>query len=135
MSDAHAFAVAAEALIDTPFRFRGRDPLTGLDCIGLVAASLMAIGREVPPLPHYEMRNLDRARFEGLLEPLGFLLSTGHTQAGDLILLQPSAAQLHLVIVGPSSGLIHAHGGLGRVVVSPPPLAWPQVARWRLHTT
>lgn len=136
MSHAHAFAAAAEKLVGSPFRFRGRDPATGVDCIGLVATSLSAIGREVPPLPQYQMRNLDRARFESLLGPLGFYASrAGPERAGDLILLRPSAAQWHLAVIGISGRLIHAHGGLGRVVASPPPLAWPHVARWRLHSS
>ena len=37
-----ALAAAAESLVGTRFRLHGRDPDTGLDCVGLLAASLAA---------------------------------------------------------------------------------------------
>ncbi len=33
-------AAAALNLIGTPFRLHGRDPATGLDCVGLVAEAM-----------------------------------------------------------------------------------------------
>lgn len=133
MNDAQALANAAHALVGTPFQLRGTDPATGLDCIGLVRAALVAIGRSPPALPHYAMRNLDLSRFAAVIPAAGFAKAEGALQPGDLLLLRPSAAQYHLAIVGHSPCLIHAHGGLGRVVASPAPLPWPTLARWRLH--
>ncbi|MCB2065820.1 MAG: C40 family peptidase [Erythrobacter sp.] len=127
------FARAAEALMGVPFRFRGGDPDTGLDCIGLVRAALLACGRQPPSLPPYAMRNLDPSRLADLLPQAGFTAAQGAAEPGDLLLLQPSAAQFHLAIVGTQGQLVHAHGGLGRVVASPSPLPWPMVARWRLR--
>ena len=40
-----ALAEAAVAFAGTRFRLHGRDPETGLDCIGLLAAALTRIGR------------------------------------------------------------------------------------------
>ncbi len=134
MSDAVAFARAAHEMIGTPFRLRGRS-LDGVDCIGLVRLALSGIGRASPPLPHYGMRNLGRARFAGLIDAVGLRLTEDPSRAGDLILLRPSAAQFHLAIVGPTAKLIHAHAGLGRVVASRAPLPWPIEARWRLDET
>lgn len=132
MSDAAALASAARELIGTPFRLRGRDPETGVDCIGLVCAALTRIGRMPPPLPRYQLRNLDLARFASLLPAVG-LRPRGHDpRAGDVLILRPSAAQFHLGIIDPSGRLIHAHGGLGRVVASPAPLPWPIKAGWHL---
>lgn len=132
MSDAMALARAAEALVGTPFRFRGHDPHTGLDCIGLVAASLAAIGREPPMLPEYAMRNIDITRLLPLLPQAGFAETDAPAEPGDLLLLRPSSAQYHLTIAGRDALLIHAHAGLGRVVASPVTPLWAEQARWRL---
>jgi cell wall-associated NlpC family hydrolase len=133
MNDALALAHAAQDLLGTPFRLRGRDARTGVDCIGLVSVALARTGRHPPRLPDYAMRNLDLARFARLLPEAGFVHCESALSAGDLLLLRPSAAQFHLAIVGPSGLLVHAHAGLGRVVSShPASLPWPIEARWHL---
>lgn len=132
MSAALALAHAARELVGAPFRFRGRDPKTGLDCIGLVSAALARTGREPPPLPRYAMRNLNLARFAALLPQAGLEPALHSPRPGDVLLLRPSAAQYHLAIIAPSQLLIHAHAGLGRVVASPAPLPWPIEGRWHL---
>jgi cell wall-associated NlpC family hydrolase len=43
-------ATAAETLVGSRFRLHGRDPETGLDCVGVVAAAMAAIGQS-PPSP------------------------------------------------------------------------------------
>ena len=52
---------------------------------------------------------------------------------GDLLLVRPGPAQVHLLVVGPSGDLIHAHAGLGRVVATPPPCPWSTLRHWRLQ--
>lgn len=128
-----AFAAAAEGFLGTPFRFRGRDPLTGLDCVGLVAASLGAIGRAAPPVPSYSMRQRDFAAQIAGAFPAGFGEASGSPMPGDLLLVRPGPAQVHLLVVGPAGELIHAHAGLGRVVATPPPCPWPALRHWRLQ--
>ena len=39
-----AIAAAARALVGVPFRLQGRDPVLGLDCVGLVGAAMRAAG-------------------------------------------------------------------------------------------
>ena len=56
-----ALARAARALVGARFRLHGRDPATGLDCVGLVAAALAAMGRRVPAPAGYALRNRDIA--------------------------------------------------------------------------
>jgi murein DD-endopeptidase / murein LD-carboxypeptidase len=36
--------------------------------------------------------------------------------------------------VSSTGGLVHAHAGLGKVVVTPAPLPWPIERHWRLRT-
>lgn len=127
-----ALAAAANALIGVPFRLGGRTPAHGLDCIGLVAASLAAIGRDPGALPHYRLRQWDLRPFQRLARRSG-LLPCGETiVTGDVLLLRPSPEQWHLAIASDAGGVLHAHAGLGRVVHSPPPVPWPIALRWRL---
>jgi uncharacterized protein YijF (DUF1287 family) len=57
----------------------------------------------------------------------------GEYRAGDVLLFRLPVAQFHLGIVEADGALIHAHAGLRRVVVTPPPFAWPVERHWRLQ--
>lgn len=127
------FAAAAEALVGTPFRFRGRDRQTGLDCVGLVLAALTDSGRPAPRLGGYSVRQSDLgSRYSCLPGWAGFTPAHSPVAAGDLLLTQPGPAQVHLLVVARDGSYIHAHAGLGRVVKTPPPCPWPVERRWRL---
>ena len=132
MSARRDFAEAAEGFVGVPFRFRGRDPATGVDCVGLVAAVLQRIGRQVPPIAPYAMRQRDFTAQLDCALIAGFAEVGGLSQAGDLLLVRPGPAQVHLGVVGLTGQLIHAHAGLGRVVATPPPCPWPVERHWRL---
>lgn len=127
-----ALAAAAEALVGSPFRLHGRDPATGLDCVGLVAAALERCGRRVSPPSGYRLRRLDLTRLLGAAESNGFVATDALQAPGDLLLVRPGPAQWHLAVAGRSGGFIEAHAGLGRVVLTPAPLSAPVVRRWRL---
>jgi cell wall-associated NlpC family hydrolase len=128
-----AFAAAAEALIDTPFRFHGRDATSGLDCVGLVVAALETIGAPRPSIARYALRQRGYAAQLNSAADAGFEDAQGDTQPGDLLLLRPGPAQLHLAVVAANGSLIHAHAGLGKVAMTPPPCPWPIARHWRLR--
>ncbi len=125
-------ARAAQAFEGTPFRLHGRDPQTGLDCLGLLAAALASLGRSCPLPNGYHLRNRDATAL--LPEPtaLGFELGRGPGEPGDVLLLQPGPAQFHLAIALEAGRFVHAHAGIGRVVISAGTLPWPVFERWRL---
>ena len=129
-----AFATAAAALCGSPFRLHGRDPATGLDCVGLVATALERCGRRVEAPEGYALRALSVAPLLGFATRNGFtaceLLAPG--EAGDLVLLRPSAIQAHLAILLDRDRFIHAHAGLGKVVIGEGELPGETIARWRL---
>jgi cell wall-associated NlpC family hydrolase len=131
-TEPEAFARAAERLIGTRFRLHGRDPASGLDCIGLVAASLAAIGRAPVAPQGYAMRNLAIERWLGHAALSGLAPADGPVRRGDVLLVQPSPVQHHLMIAASADVVIHAHASLRRVVRQP--LAPPAIiaARWRL---
>ncbi len=134
-TDPEAFACAAESFIGTRFRLHGRDPATGLDCIGLVAASLAAIGRAAMPPQAYALRNLAIERWLGHAALSGLARTDGPVMRGDVLLVQPSPVQHHLMIAASAGAVIHAHAGLRRVVRQPLAPGTIIAARWRLAPT
>lgn len=127
-----ALVAAAEELMGTPFRLHGRDPARGLDCVGLVAAALQAAGRPARAPTGYRLRQLDPGPLLDAAEASGLGLVAGAVQPGDVLLVRPGPAQLHLVIAGADGSFVHTHAGLGRVVRTPAPLPWPIERHWRL---
>lgn len=124
------FAARAEALVGAPFRLGGRDPVTGLDCVGLVAS---ARGEGVATPGGYRLRNSSIATYLDFAARAGFHAATGPMTRGDLILARPGPAQHHALVVVGCDHFIHAHAGLRRVVAHLGPLPWPVEAHWRLQ--
>lgn len=127
-----ALAQAAESLTGCPFRLHGRDPVTGLDCLGVVLAALAVIGRHVPFVGDYALRMRSIAALTDNARTLGFTAAEGARQAGDVILFAPGCHQYHLGIATDDGALIHAHAGLRRVVCAPQPAEWDAIGQWRL---
>ncbi|MBB4860043.1 cell wall-associated NlpC family hydrolase [Novosphingobium chloroacetimidivorans] len=125
------FAKAAEALAGTRFRLHGRDPATGLDCLGLVVAALAATGRSVALPRPFGLRRLGLAAADEVAASLGLAVVTGETIAGDVLLAQCSPIQPHLAVALASGRIVHAHAGLGRVVVGSGDPTWTIARHWR----
>ena len=115
----------ARALVGTRVRPQGRSVANGLDCIGVAALAL-----DVADTPRdYRLRGgCVRRLAQGLAE--AGLVPTGAMAAGDVLLLQPGPAQLHLGIFT-GTGLVHGDAGLRRVVERPLPFLWPILGIWR----
>lgn len=126
------FAKAALSFVGTPFRLQGRDPLTGLDCAGLVSASLRKIGQPHKLPEGYTLRNLHPEAFIPFIEQAGFIESSREREAGDLLLTKPGPGQLHLLIASAPANFVHAHAGLRRVVETPGQPDWPLLGSWQL---
>lgn len=131
-ADGPALAIAAERFVGTPFRLHGRDPARGLDCVGLVAAALAAAGRPSRAPTGYRLRQVAIDAFLDAAAVAGLEDAAGRIAPGDVLLVRPGSAQHHLVVASAGGGFIHAHAGLGRIVVTPAPLTWPIVRHWRL---
>lgn len=126
-------AARALALGGVPFRLYGRSAETGVDCVGLVLLSLRGAGMVVDDPPPYRLRAGDAPMTAGWMRRAGFAPGVGR-QAGDLVLVRVSALQPHLLIdLGAS--VVHAHGGLGRVVEMALPAEWAELERWRAIST
>ena len=132
MKNAQAFARAAERLVGTTFRLYGRDPQTGLDCVGLVITALTATGRRVVDPAGYQLRNSSIDRWLGLMGEAGFAPAHASLEPGDVAIVVAGPAQHHLLIASQANTFVHVHAGLRRVVCQPGPLPWPVHSRWRL---
>ena len=129
MSGEHV-AAAARALVGARFRLHGRDPATGLDCVGLVAAALTAAGWRGRVPTGYALRGGDDDRVAALLDA-GLARVDGPMGSGDIVLTRPGAAQLHLLVLT-GRGFVHADASLRRVVERPGTPPWPVAGAWRI---
>lgn len=128
-----ALAAAACALVGTPFRLHGRDPATGLDCIGVLVVAMAAIGRKLDMPVRYGLRNTAFCRAGPVAHAAGLRAICGPVEAGHVLMLRLSAAQAHLMIASGPETFIHAHAGLRRVVASPAPVPGPLDAALLYH--
>lgn len=115
---------AALALVGARFRLHGRDPLTGLDCVGVAA---LAAGVEAPS--GYALRGGDVGAVAARIERAG-LVQVKEAWPGDVMLLRPGPGQLHLAIKT-GRGFVHADAALRRVVERPGAPEWEILGLWR----
>ena len=120
---------AAREMIGARFRPQGRDPATGLDCVGLVWAAYAAAGRMLPLPVGYPLRGWGRERIEAALAVAGFG-RVEDRRDGDVALIALAAGQFHLGVMGAAS-FVHAHAGLRRVVETPFDSKAEGAALWR----
>jgi hypothetical protein len=115
---------AALALVGARFRLHGRDPLTGLDCVGVAA---LAAGATAPG--GYALRGGDPEAVAGMIRDAGFA-AVESARPGDILLMRTGPAQLHLA-VRTARGFVHADAGLRRVVERPGDPEWEVLSIWR----
>ena len=124
---------AAAALVGCRFRLHGRDPATGLDCVGLVHASLAAIGR-TPVTPRgYGLRNVSIDHWLDFAARSGLVPADGPPGPDEVLLVTLGYGQHHLMITTGADEVVHAHAGLARVIRHQRDPAAPLRARWRVH--
>ncbi|KQM20287.1 hypothetical protein ASE49_17215 [Novosphingobium sp. Leaf2] len=127
-----ALAEAARRLIGTPFRLHGRDPEIGLDCVGVLAAALTAIGQPARLPTGYTLRCRTVPDVAAVAARIGMAAAGGTPQAGDVLLVRTGPCQLHLAIAITADTIVHAHAGLRKVVLSALPADWPTIAHLRM---
>lgn len=129
---AKRFVEAATTFLGCRFQLHGRDPQKGLDCVGLIHVSLLAIG-QTPHLPvGYKLRNVDPSHWFEAAKNSGLVAIQSAIRSGDVILQQPGPSQHHLAIVETDQTIIHAHAGLRRVVRQELDRSAQILSQWRL---
>lgn len=123
------FAEAAASLIGVRFRLHGRDPVTGLDCVGVVAEAMRRSGTEPVVPAGYRLRTVSVSGLLPFAQANRF--EPAEPSEADVVLVKVSPIQPHLVI-RTSGGFIHAHAGIGRVTFLPGALPWPIARGWQV---
>jgi hypothetical protein len=124
---------AAASFLGCRFRLHGRDPATGLDCVGLVCASLAAIGRQPVAPAGYGLRNLSIDHWLAFADLSGLEPASGPAASDEVLLINLGYGQHHLLISLGHDEVVHAHAGLGRVVRHRRETTCRIHARWRLR--
>jgi len=106
----------------------GRDPVHGLDCVGLAELALRAGGFAGAVPGGYALRGGDEATIIAALDASGLARGTG--AAGELLLFRSGPGQFHLAI-STGTGFVHADAMLRRTVERPGPAPWPLIGAWR----
>ncbi len=132
MTNANRIAQAALALVGGPFRLHGRDPTSGLDCLGVVAVALESASISVQLPCDYTLKNRSASRALTVARDLGLIAVEGKPSAGDVVLLRVGTAQLHFALCAAPLGFVHAHAGLRKVVLSPTLPEGNIVGHWRV---
>ena len=123
------FAEAAASLIGVRFRLHGRDPATGLDCVGVVAEAMRRSGTEPVVPAGYRLRTVSVSGLLPFAQANRF--EPAEPSEADVVLVMVSPIQQHLVI-RTSGGFIHAHAGICRVTFLPGALPWPIARGWQV---
>lgn len=118
-------AIDARTLIGSPFRLHGREPATGIDCVGLAA---LVFGKADVP-SGYSVRTADGGSVAALVDAAGLRRVRREPRPGDLVLLTSGPTQCHLIVMS-QEGFVHADAGMGRVVETPGQPPWPIIAVW-----
>lgn len=121
------YAARARALVGTRFRAQGRGE-GGLDCIGVVLATF-GIPAEAAR-DDYALRGDHLAEVRRSLDAFFRRIAPRMLRAGDVMLLRPADAQVHLA-VRTDRGFVHAHSALRRVVETPGEPQWPLLGVYR----
>lgn len=127
MSDIDDIIARARACVGARFRLQGRDPATGLDCVGVAA---IAFGKHAPPA-RYALRGGDEIALAEMIAASGLRdVDDDHGRPGDLVMVRAGLRQLHLIVLT-FTGFIHADAGLRKVVEVPGVPRWPTLHVWR----
>ncbi len=118
-------------MVGVRFRPQGRDPATGLDCVGLVWAAYAAAGRVLSAPRDYPLRGWREERIVAALATSGFRAVIDASD-GDVALVVLPAGQFHLGLIG-GDRMVHAHAGLRRVVETPLGDGFAGATRWRFE--
>jgi cell wall-associated NlpC family hydrolase len=127
-----AIVAAVRSCVGTRFRPQGRTPGLGLDCVGVLLVAAAAAGVAVDTLPAYRLGGdlPDAPDLAAVLAGHG-CRPVAQALPGDVLVIAPAARQRHFGIVT-TSGIVHAHAGLNRVVEGPIDPAWVIIGAWRL---
>ena len=117
----------ARSLVGTRFRAQGRDPRTGVDCLGLAMFAHRVDADDVRR--DYRLSGDHRRELMERLATILRRVARTRIRSGDLMLVRITKRQFHLA-VRTERGFVHADGRRG-VVEAPGMPEWPVIAAYR----
>ena len=121
-------AAKARALVGVRFRPQGRDPETGLDCVGMILRACAIDSAAVRS--NYALRGDHAHELKSALGALCRRVMTAQAREGDILLMAAGPRQMHLGI-RTERGVVHADAKLRRVVETPGKPPWPVIGAYR----
>jgi cell wall-associated NlpC family hydrolase len=118
----------ARSLVGAPFRPQGRDPQSGLDCVGVVLRSFLIPAACVRR--DYRLRGPYFGEVEAALSTWFERKNPTESRAGDVILFALPRDVTHLA-VHCGETFVHADASLCRVVETPITDRWPMAGTFR----
>jgi len=107
--------LAARDCVGSPFRHQGRDPASGLDCVGLIVHVAKTLNLEAFDYKGYK-KIPGREAISRYARLAGFVAKPmAHMAAGDVVILRFGRYLEHAAILS-DRGIIHACEKYGRVV-------------------
>lgn len=97
----------ADELLGAPFRAKGRDPATGVDCTWVTLELFKAMGH---PLPDPGETDYAAEAFETFGDRLR---EVSHPSVGDLVVLYRAGFADHAAVVVRNDYVVHATAGMG----------------------
>jgi len=101
-----AMVAAARTFLRVPYKHRGRSR-AGVDCIGLIACALQAVGRDIEDREAYSPAPQGDSLHEAAAYHLGTPVPKDAMQPGDVVLLRWFKHPNHVALVTP-----YPYGGL-----------------------
>lgn len=125
------YAERARALVGVRFRPQGRGP-EGLDCVGVILSTFDIPGDSARA--NYQLRGNHFEALKRELQREFRRVTRAQLRPGDAMLLEVAGDQAHLG-VRTTTGFVHAHAGLRRVVETPGSPEWPLIAVFRKRSS
>lgn len=100
--------------LGVPFRHQGRNPASGLDCIGLAVRVISDLGFSISDITNYE-REPNPVMMGAAIEPYLSRIDHRNIKPGCILWMKFIREPMHVAIVT-DIGMIHAYGTIGRVV-------------------
>lgn len=120
----------AEALIGTPFRLQGRDPASGLDCVGLVLKSFALCEERFPRA--YSLARHSLIEMDDCARSCFRRVARTQARRGDVLVFKVGERRLHVALHA-GDRFIQADAAIGRVVERPLPAEWPLMRVYRFR--
>jgi cell wall-associated NlpC family hydrolase len=119
MTTAQEFVDEVTSYRGVKFRHMGRSKVTGVDCVGLVVASMRSVGIAVEDMAQYPRFPINEI-FSGMIDKQTVAVTVDSIRLGDLLKFKWTVEPQHIAVVTEVNPLriTHAYSQVGAVVTN-----------------